>query len=343
MVKPQRRLITPKEYEVGIDISQDQSNELVMKLGDWFREFMPDVREPVTHAKKCLDACMKGITPSSGKPWYSMANSTLAARLRSSCRYDMDKMEPIRKGTEKSKLKHEKEKLAKARKRLEKKDDPNIPDELRADLKNSAVYGDNPHVHLSSAEHEKWQELFDGYLKEFPSLDSINARQELTTLCDLHIHLERQRFKLLKADKKDAYSPEIMNRIGEQISTMKKGLGIHPDQLDKKIQKQTQMTIGTAAAKLQSGEHWRELRLKYFAEEVIQALQMTVTLKADGSGYQIDEPAFFGLMRCRKTQCPQCGEEQLAGFRIKELWEYMEEKGYLKPLPKAMHEAVEAT
>lgn len=332
MAKPQRRLVTPREYEVGVDITTEQYNELIQRMGDWFREYMPDAREPVALAQRYLDACLKGLTPSTGKTWFSMANSTLAARVRSSCRYDIEKMEPIRKGTEKYKLKHEKERQAKARKKLEQQDDPNIPDEIREQLRKSAVYGDNPHVHLSSAEHDKWKELYEGYLKEFPSLNSINARQELTTLCDLHIHLERERLKLLKAEKKDPHSPEIMSKVAKQISELKSALGIHPDQLDKKIRQKTTMDIGTAAAKLQSGENWREIRLKYFAEELLQALQMTMTLRADGSGYQLDDPGFFALTRCRKVACPDCGTEIVGGFRIQEAIDWLVEKGHLEPL-----------
>lgn len=332
-MKPQRRLITPREYEVGVDITKEQYQDLIMKLGDWFAESRPESREPVALAQKYLDACLKGIAPKSGEPWYSMANSTLAARVRSSCRFDIDTMEPIRVGSEKYRIKHEKERLAKARKRLEQQEDPNIPDEIREGLKKSAVYGDNPHVHLSSAEHKKWQEMFDSYLKEFPTLNSINARQELSTLCDLHIHLERERLKLLKADKKDPFQAEVMSRVGQEISKLKSALGIHPDQLDKKVRQQTQMTISTAAAKLQSGDNWRDLRLKFFAEELLQALQMMVTLKADGSGYQLDEPGLFALTRCRKVHCPDCGTEIVGGFRYQEALDWLIEKGHLQPLP----------
>jgi hypothetical protein len=336
----QKLIATPKQYQVGVDITQEEYNEYIKRIGDWFVEFMPDVREPNALAQKYLDSCLKGVTPKEGKPWFSMANSTIAARIRSSCRFDIETMEPIRKGTEKYKLKHEKERRSKARKRLEQQEDNNIPDELREELRKTAVYGDNPHVHLSSAEHAKWQEIFDSYIKEFPSLDSINARQELSTLCDLHIFLERQRLKLLKDEKRDQHNPEVMNRVAKQISELKSALGIHPDQLDKKIKQQTTMTIGTAAAKLQSGENWREIRLKYFAEELIQALQMTMTIRADGAGYQLDEPGFFALMRCRKVHCPECGTENIGGFRIQEAIDYLVEEGRLKPLPKQVSAAL---
>jgi hypothetical protein len=341
MAKPQRTLVTPREYEIGVDITVEQYHELIKRVGDWFVEFMPDVREPNALAQKYLDACIKGVTPKTGAPWFAMANSTLAARMRSSCRFDIDKMEPIRKGTEKYKLKHEKERRREARKKLEKQEDNNIPDELREELRKTAVYGDNPHVHLSSAEHAKWQEIFDSYIKEFPTLDSINARQELSTLCDLHIHLERERLKLLKAEKKDPYSAEAMSKVSKQISELKSALGIHPDQLAKLIKQQTTMTIGTAAAKLQSGENWRDIRMKYFAEELIQALQMTMTVRADGAGYQLDEPGFFALTRCRKVACPDCGTEIVGGFRIQEAIDWLVDKGHLTELPPVVSQALE--
>lgn len=332
MAKPQRRLVTPKEYEVGVDITQEQYNEAIQKIGDWFAEWR-NTKEPVALARRTLDACLKGTKPSSGEPWFEMASSPLASRVRSACRFDLVKMEPIRTGSEKYKQKREAERVRKERKRLAEREDANIPDELRADLKNSAKYGDNPHVFLSSEESKVWQELYNAYLEQFPELRTVNGRTELMTLCDLQIHLERLRFKLLKNDKSDATDPIAMASVAKQIADFKRALGIHPEQLAKRAKEETALTIGAAAAKLESMEDWRKLRLRYFAEELIQSLQKAVTLKADGTGYQIEEFQLFAETRCRLVHCPDCGTPILGGFRMEEALNWLVKHGHLAPLP----------
>lgn len=338
----QRRLLTPKVYEVGVDISQEQYLEAVQKIADWFAEFRTSTKEPAALAKRYLDACIAGVKPTSvkgnnvakGEPWYDMASSTLAARVRSSCRFDIDKMEPIRSGKEKNQIKRRKEAARKKKNRLDQREDANIPEELKAEMRGTAKYGDNPHIFLSTEESKVWQEMYDGYLKEHPELRSVNGRTELMALCDLQIQLERLRFRLLKNDQRDLVHPDMMTGITKQLADFKKALGIHPEQLAKRADKDASSSIGAAVARMTSlTEHWPMLRLRYWTEELIQAVQQCVTLKADGTGYQIDEFEFFARTRCRLVKCPNCGIEILGGFRLKEVILYLVRKGHLKPLP----------
>jgi hypothetical protein len=332
MVKPQRRLVTPKEYVVGVDMPQERYLDAVQKLGDWFAEYR-DTPEPVALARRYLDACFKGVKPKDGSPWFEMANSTLAARVRSACRFDIDLMQPIRTGSEKGKVKRQKEQTRLKKKRLEQREDANIPEELKAGLKDTAKYGENPHIFLSTKEAELWQEMYEGYLAQHPELKSVNGKTELMALCDLQIQLERMRFKLLKGDKDNLQSPEQMAQVTKQLADFKKALGIHPEQLAKRVDKDATASIGAAVAKLQGHPKWREIRLQYYAEMLIQAVQMTTQLKADGSGYQIDEIQFFAMTRCRLVRCPSCGIEIVGGFRVAEVLQYLVEEGHLVPMP----------
>lgn len=331
--KPQRRLLTPKEYELGVDITQEQYLEAVQKIGDWFAEYR-DTKEPAALARKYIDACLKGVKPTDEtSPWFAMASSTLNARVRSACRFDLATMQPIRTGSEKGKRKRALEAKRVKKSRLAQREDPNIPDELKAGLKHTAKYGDNPHVFLSTEEAKLWQELYDAYCAQFPELRNINGKTELMAMVDLQIQLERMRFKLLKNDKNDPVHPEQMAQVTKQLADFKKALGIHPEQLAKRVDKDTSASIGAAVAKLQGHPKWREIRLQYYAEMLIQAVQMTTQLKADGSGYQMDEVQFFAMTRCRLVRCPSCGIEILGGFRLAEVLQYLVEEGHLAPLP----------
>jgi len=328
------RMIPPTEYVVGTDLTAEQYADLIQKVGDWFAEWR-NTKEPVALARTTIDRALKGMKPKDNTPWYEMSTAPMNARIRSACRFDMATMTPIRKGSEKVRLKKEQVKAKKARDQLAKREDPNIPDELRQDLRATAKYGDNPHVFLSTEEARRWTELRDGYLAQFPELRTINGEQELALLCDLLIYLERQRFKLLKGDKSQPTDAEEIARLTKQVSDIKKSLSIHPDQLSKRVKEDTSATIGSAIAKFEGQPNWRDVRARYHLEELMQAYAMYATLKADGSGYELDDVGLFGMTTCRTCHCASCGTKNFAGFEVHEIESHLVKKGMLEPIAAA--------
>jgi hypothetical protein len=312
------RMTPPTVYVVGQDITTVQYADLIQKVGDWFAEWR-NTKEPVALARTTIDRALQGLKPKDATPWYEMATASLNARIRSACRFDMDSMEPIRKGSEKVQLKKARIKEKKARDQMARREDPNIPDEIRQDLKSTAKYGDNPHVFLSSEEAKRWKELFDAYVSEFPELSTINGQQELSLLCDLMVHLERQRFKLLKGDKASPADPTDITNITKQITDLKKAMGISPDQVAKRVKEDSTTSVGAAISKFEAGEDFRLVRAKYWLEEMLQAYQMYNTLRADGSGYQLDDAGLFSLTRCRTCHCASCGTRNFSGFKVEEI------------------------
>lgn len=324
------RKIPPTEYVVGQDLTAEQYATLIEKVGDWFAEWRA-TKEPVALARTTIDRALKGLKPKDGAPWYEMATATLNSRIRSACRFDMDSMTPIRKGSEKLRLKKQRVKEKAAREKLAKREDPNIPDELRQDLKKSATYGDNPHVFLSTAEAQRWTELRDAYLEQFPELKTVNGEQELSLLCDLLLYLERQRFRLLKGDKSQPVDPNEIATLTKQVSDIKKSLNIHPTQIEGRVKQDTTTTVGSAIAKFEGLPDWKEVRARYFLEELMQFYQMYHTLKADGSGYQLDDVGLFGMTRCGTCHCAECGTKNLRGFKVEEIEAYLLKHGVLEP------------
>jgi hypothetical protein len=200
---------------------------------------------------------------------------------------------------------------------------------LRKENAKAARYGDNPHVFLSSEEQRAWTTLHDAYVGQFPELATINASAELNLLCDLHILSDRYRMMLLKGDVVD---PAKVAQSVENLAGLKRGLGVHPDQLAKRTKSKADASIGAAAARLASMPNYRELRLKYWAEELLTLYQMFSSPRADGSGFQIDEVGLYGLTRSRPCSCPRCGQRVFAGLSIDEIEAYLIEKGHLIPL-----------
>lgn len=331
-----KRYTEPKRYTIGPDMSEERYNAAILAIADWFSESR-DTKEPASLARQAFQCCLDGLTQD-GKPWFGAANATLAARVKIMCRYDILAMKPLRKANEKQRAKKEREKDQTAARRKAKQVDKLIPEELRKETAKATRYGDNPHVFLSSAEQQVWQTLHDAYTTQFPELVTVNASAELNQLCDLHVLSDRYRMLLLKGD---AVDPAKIAQGVENMAGLKKALGIHPEQLAKRTKSKTDASIGAAAARLASMPNYRELRLKYFAEEMLMAFQMCATPNADGSGYQMDDVGLYGLTRSRPTQCPKCGQRQFAGISIDEIEAWLVEKGWLVPMAAAVIEVPE--
>lgn len=322
----------PVVYTVGQDIPQAHYDALVVALADWFREWRPDHKEPAADARFRLKCCLEGTTLD-GQPWFSHWNSSFHTRVRMLCRYDPDKMQPIKTADEKSKAKKDRERRAETQKRLKHTaaNDTLIPPLTKAELKKSVNYGDNPHVFLTEGEQRVWNEYHQAYTEQFPELKTVNALAELSLLCDLHVLHERNRLKLLKGDAVDVAA---MGENTKLVADLKKALGIHPDQLSKRVQSEQGGSLGDAVAKL-ADPKWRALRERFWLEEQLTLYQMHVSPspRPDGDGYQLDEIGLFGHSKCRTCHCVGCGTRNFHGIAVKEVEEYLIEKGVLEPLP----------
>jgi hypothetical protein len=291
MAKPQKRLITPRVYEIGVDVTQELINELTLKLSDWLVQSRLDVKEPTVLARQKIRDCLEGLTKD-GEPWYSAANSTFETRIKMACRFDVPTMQGILMADQEKKVKRDLRRKREAKKKLAAKEDSNIPDELRKELRESAKYGDNSQVFLSSEEHKRWIALRDAYQTEFPELQTINAEAELTKLLNLLIVDERQQMKLLQGQKVEVMD---MKGITDSIVSLKKALNIHPEQVAKRSKDSQGGSIGEVVARLESRGNAKEVREKFFVEEMIQVFQMyhQPSPRHDADGYQLDELGLF--------------------------------------------------
>ena len=325
----------PLKYSIGTDIPEKDYQELLLKLADWFSESRKTT-EPSLLAKHLMQECLDGLKQD-GTPWFGAASASLASRVRIKCQYDIEKMEPIRKASEKQKHKKSQEKIRKELKRARDRNDPLLPDEIRKELQINVRYGDDAAIYFTQKEHQVWEELKEAYVQQFPELGTVNAQAELTMLCDLHIQWERMRMSQNKGNK---VNPELLQGVTKQMAELKKMLGIHPDQQKNKLKNKEDLTIGAAVAKLEA-VGWRELRERFWIEEIIQMWMMYHTPKADGNGYQLDDVGLYGLTKSKVTDCPKCGTKQFYGLDIKDIAEYLERKGYIVPLTPEEQEYIE--
>lgn len=316
----------PIKYSIEDIGGQARFDEITTAITDWFVEFR-HTKEPAADARMRIRYCMDG-RKLDGNPWFTHWNSSFATRVRMLCRYDIDKMKPIRKAAE---AQIERKRIRKEREIAKRHaPDPYMPTLTVQELGEKVKYGDMKFP-VTEAERKHWEFLREGYLTQFPELRTINAQAELKLLLDLHIVHERYRLKLLAGIKIDERS---MIDTTTLMMQMKKALGIAPDQLAKRVQAKTGSTIAEAVSKMGSYESWRELRDRFWVEEllVLWQMYMTPSPRPEDNGYQIDEVGLFGQTRCMTCACAECGHRNYAGLSITQIESYLKKKGALEVL-----------
>lgn len=319
----------PIVYEVGKDISREKYEELLLKVADWNREYRPENKEPAADARDKIRRCLEG-KKASGEPWFEAWSASLRSRIAMICRFDLDKMEPIKKGdpAKKAAKQRAKDKATSKRLRNTAANDPMIPDIQRKTLDGRVKYGDRQ-MPITEGEQELWEEYRDAYLREFPELRTVNAKGELAMLCDLQVAHERNRLKLLSGQVHDA--KELID-TAKLLSELKKALNIHPEQVAKRAKQEEGGSIAEAAARFDAMP--QEVRDRFLAEELLILFQMyaTPSPRDDMGGYQLDEVGLFGATRCRTCACAKCGTRNYAGLAIDDVTRYLADKGYLVPI-----------
>lgn len=328
----------PTVYVVGKDISESHWEQVVVAVTDWFRELYPNEKAPASRARIRLRECLEG-TKKDGTPWFQMDTADLASRIRSKCLFDINKMEGMRKITDKKVAAQKKaaegrkvRKLAGARNKF-------LPESLKEELRQKAVYGDDPRIFMTTKEEGLWQDYFDSYVEQFPELSTINAQAELQSLCDAHILKARYRMQVLAGEK---VNTDQVAAVDKQLVDMKKALGIHPDQLAKRTKPKNELSVAEAVAKLHNMPNWMEVRQRIWDEQLLQIYQMCMTPRASGEGYQLDEVRLYGLTKTKVIKCPNCGVENFDGLPLDAIEEYLQRMGRLEEVEDAEGSGEEA-
>lgn len=325
----------PIRYEIGKDLSAERYHEILANLTAWIARTRR-TKEPGLVAKQELDECMAGLKKD-GTKWHGAWNTTLASRVRIRCRFDIDTLEGIESASDRTKKRKEKERERLERKRRAVKHDELIPEEVvqaleknNKDLRSTAKYGDDPSIFLSTREQQNWNRYKEDYIRQFPEeLGSIAAQAELDTLCDLHILNERHRMKLLKGQ---AVDPMERQSVVKQLDTLKTSLGIHPNQIAKRVKSKSDTTLSAAARRLEEFDNWRKIKARFWVEEMLQMFQMYNQPSADGLGFQLDDIGLYGLTKCRTCACAACGQRNAVGIKYEEIEAYLRQHGHIEPL-----------
>lgn len=321
MSKPIRR------YVVGVDLTQERYDEILGALTEWFKEYRPKT-DPAETAKYTLDCCLAGVKLADGQtPWTILGQSSLASRIKSAARYDIEEMQPLA-----------------AKPRLQRKKDgsgPSAVQGLNVDKTyatktrkrpEEVVYGDNPSSLYTTQELKRRAMLKEAYIEEFPQLDNVASMAKLEMMLDLILLMDRLRIRVGK-DVNPEDIEEQLTKLTKQLVELEKALNIHADQLAKQQREKEGGTIGEAVRRFEE-EIPLELRERWFAEELILIWQMfhQPSPRENMGGHQLDEVGLFGMTRCRTCSCSKCGERNFAGLSINEIEEYLIENGHISPV-----------
>jgi hypothetical protein len=323
-------VVQPIQYKVGVDVTTEQYTNWTLKIADWFSERKPTLKEPVKVAKRYLDCCLRGTKPREPDTiWRGAEQWSLPLRIRSACAYDVEAMKPIYSKIDRKRIRANQVKKRMVEQKVKRKTDPHLPEAVRVLARKETTYGDDPTVFLSPKEHRRWLELKEQYTKQFPELALVNAEAELNVLCDLLVLSERHRLKMLNGEKLD--TKDYQQLVGT-IDSIKTTLGIHPNQLAKRVQERRAGSFAELLARFEGMPNAREVRERHWIEELTQIYQMyhQPSPRNDMGGHQLDDVGLLGLTGCRTCKCAGCGMQNYAGLSIKEVERYLEAKEVLQ-------------
>lgn len=323
-------VVQPIQYKIGEHVTAEQYTTWTLKIADWFSERKPTLKEPVKVAKRYLDCCMRGTKPREPDVvWRGAEQWSLDTRIRSACAYDVKAMKPIYGKKDRQRIRQNQAKKRMVELKVKRKTDLLVPESVRVLARKEATYGDDPAVFLSPKEHRRWVEIKEEYTKQFPELAMVNAEAELNVLCDLLILSERHRLKMLNGEKLDTKDHQ---NLVSTIDSIKTTLGIHPNQLAKRVQERRAGSFAELLARFEGMDNARETRERHWIEELIQLYQMyhQPSPRPDMGGYQLDDVGLLGMTGCRTCKCAGCGMQNYAGLSITEVERYLEAKQVLE-------------
>lgn len=313
---------TPVVYELGVDITSEQYNEVVGKIADWFVQSGRKTEEPVAAAKYALDCCLKGVKADGKTPWPGAELLSWQKRVKMSCRFDVETMSGLESGSEKTKKKKEQARQAKAKKAAA--GDPQLPAEYTDPRRGDKTYGSDPLQFFTTKELERREALKAGYLDDYPQLQAIAAQAKLDMLLDSTLILERFRLRQAASDKTDFAEMRIQD-LSKRIVDLEKALGIDPASLAKLQKDREGGSIGDAILRLEEMENKQELWDQATVEELLLIFQMyySPSPREDMGGKQLDEVGLYGMTKCRTCHCSGCGQHNYAGLPIKDIKDYL--------------------
>jgi hypothetical protein len=308
-----------KQFSVGVgeghDFTPDYIEALIYKIALWFGSESCDrtYEDPVEMARQKIRECLLGET-ASGDVWQNVPRE-FANRVRAKCAYDI----ATDKGIPSTRTKH-----PLAQRALDKK--------AQASAK-SAVEEANP-VN-GEFDSDAFRKRIEGdILEAFPELDNAAHRPNVRSLSLYHTQRELidRELALKPSGSKRAGLLKELKDVEEMADTAMHRLGIHPDQLRKKISDRTASTVADLVAMLDGDDDYRAREKTWALQLALQLWWMWEHRDGLGAARQISDFEFWHLTRSRPMQFTcRHGETYtlVEGFEPHQLHAFLKKNGVL--------------
>jgi hypothetical protein len=320
MPTPERTFTLPRRFVVGdvskgADFSVDYINSLIYRIALWFQKPECDrtYDDPVESAKAKIRECLLGIKED-GNPWQNCPKE-FAARVRAKAAYDIEKDA----GIPSRRVKHPAAQAAQAAK--------------QAEQGANKIGNDMADVLDFDAEGFRTKMEAD-MLANFPELDNPAHLPNLRSLIMYYVEREKidGQLKLGVSDAKRLTLLDSLKRIEDMADTTMKRLGIHPDQIRKKISDKGASTIADLVNLISNDTDYKKREKTWALQLALQLWWMSQHMNGAGTGPQVHDFEIWHMTRSRPIQftCEHGTAYTLVeGFEPEELRKYLVQEGVL--------------
>lgn len=309
-----------KVFSVGTgkndDFTPAQIELLILKIRDWFisPECDRNYKDPFTEAKNAVQQCLEGITKAD-KIW-KLAPAEFSDRIRIKTLYDMVDGRHVAQS-------------------------PYKTDSAKANAahSNAVTQANNSPIDLG-IEHILAKYQADSQLeilKAYPELNTSVHRPNVLRLAMLYTEQERIRLMLPGASASHRKNHiETLSLLQKSITDTMKSLDIYPDQINRRIAKQTQGSVGDLVALLEEDEEFKAREKRWAQTLALQLWWMTQHSNGRQNGPQIHDFEMWHLTRTRPINYTcECGRNVVLveGFTPEDLRDYLLSEGVLVEQP----------
>ena len=301
--------------EEGADFTRDWIEQIIYRIALWFKDPACDRNydDPVAMARQKIQECLLGTTED-GSPWRNVPRE-FNARVRAKCGFDVETMTGIPSRRVKNPL---------AERALDKK-----AQEAAKDLDGANPFVDSFDDVGFRAQMEK------DLLTTFPELDNPAHLPNVRSLTMYYAEREKIDRQLAAgvSDAKRGTLLESLKKIEDMADSTMKRLGVHPDQIRKKISDKGASSVADLAALVES----ESIKDDFKKREKVWALQLALQLwwasehrNGTGNGPNLHDFEIWHMTRSRpvKFTCRH-GETYtvIEGFEPHELREFLIKEG----------------
>jgi len=303
----------------GADFTPEEIETLIYQIALWFQQPECDrtYDDPVASARQKVRECLLAQTEA-GDPWRQCPQE-FNARVRAKCAYDMVQKVGIPSRRAKNPL---------AQRAVTKEAQEGAA--TLADMQPATVDFDQ------SAFREAFEK---DTLEAFPELDNPAHKPTIRSLSGLYAEREKidRQLALGVSDSKRELLLKSLKYIEDMADGTMRRMGIHPDQVRKKISDRMASSVADLVAMIEGDEEYRNRERIWSRQLALQLWWMSEHPNGRRDGPNLHDFEIWHMTRTRPFNFTcRCGREYknlLDGFEPQELLEFLQREGVVVEEP----------